>query len=177
MKTVLKIEGLRELDQALAELSRATARNVLRRVLLRAGEPIAEEARRLAPDDPATGAPDLRTSIAVSTKLRNPVGQAEFAAVMRSGGSTAEARTALRDAKREAGGGSFAEVYVGPGKGGGHGILQEFGTKHHAPQPFMRPAWDAKRDAALTVIKQELGDEINKAAARARRRAAKKAAG
>lgn len=175
MKVTVKVDGLRELDAALGELSKASARSVLHRVLRRAAEPIAEKARQLAPDDPATGAPDLRTSIAVSSKLRNPVGKAEFAAVMRAGGSKAEARAALREARR-AGSTSFAEMHVGPSQGGGHGVLQEFGTVHHAAQPFMRPAWEAHKEQALDIIKRDLGDEIDKAAKRAAKRAAAKAA-
>lgn len=176
MKNTVKIEGLRELDASLGQLSKAAARNTLRKVLMKAGEPMAETMRALAPDDPETGSPDLKTSIAVSPKLRNPAGKSEFAAVMRSGGTTAEAVAAMREARRE-GGGSFAEVHVGPGKGGSHGVLQEFGTAHHAPQPFARPAWDQHKGEALEIIKRELGGEIDKALQRAAKRAARKAAG
>lgn len=167
----VKVEGLREFDEALSELNKPTARNVLRRVLTKAGEPMAETMRRLAPDDPDTAAPDLRTSIAISPTLRNPVGKSEYAAVMAGGGSKGEAVQAMRDARRNAGGeGSFAEVFVGPGKGGAHGVLQEFGTVNHGPQPFVRPAWDQHKDEALTIIGRELGGEIEKAAARAARK-------
>jgi HK97 gp10 family phage protein len=34
--------------------------------------------------------------------------------------------------------------------------LQEFGTAHHAPQPFMRPAFDAKAPEAVAGFKDEL---------------------
>ena len=57
--------GFRELDKALAELPKATARNVLHRTLSKAGQPIADEASRLAPVD--TG--KLAGRIAVSTRL------------------------------------------------------------------------------------------------------------
>src|SRR5690606_8122518 len=78
-KSTLRIDGLKELDKALGDLPKATARNVLHRTLRKAGAPIAEEASRLAPDDPATQAPDLHTSIAVSTRLKNKAGDAEYA--------------------------------------------------------------------------------------------------
>jgi HK97 gp10 family phage protein len=169
----VRVEGLSELSANLGELSKATARNVLRRVLMKAGEPMAEAMRQKAPDDPSTEGRDLKSSIAVSPRLKNSVGQAEFASVMRMGGSVAQARTAMRDARRAANG-SFAEVYVGPGRGGAHGVLQEFGTVNHPPQPFMRPAWDQEKDGALEIIKRELGGEIDKAVKRARVRRAKK---
>lgn len=164
-RDVVRIDGLKDLDKALGELPKATARAALHRVLRKAGAPIAEEAARLAPDDPTTGAPDLHTSIAVSTKLKNPAGKKEYAAVMRAGGTKAEAGAAMRTARRE-GNKSFAEIYVGPGKGGAHGVLQEFGTVHHGPQPFMRPAWDSKKSTALNIIADELGNEIMKSAKR-----------
>lgn len=177
MRMKVSVSGLRELDTALGQLSKATARNTLRRVLMRAGEPIAEEARRLAPKD--TG--ELADSIAVSPKLINPAGAGAFAAVMRAGGSKGEAVQAMRDARREAGS-SFAEVYVGPGKAPTKAdsikrIVTEFGGKNHRPQPYMRPAFDARANEALEIIKRDLGSEIDKAARRAARRAAKKAAG
>lgn len=169
--TTRQIEGLRELDRALGDLPKATARSVLHRILRKAGAPVAAAAARLAPDDPATSAPDLHTSIAVSTKLKNPAGKSEYAAVMRSGGTRAEAGAAMRAART--GSKSFAEVYVGPGKGGAHGVLQEFGTAHHDAQPFMRPAWDGHKDEALDIIATDLGGEIMKAAQRLAKKAAR----
>jgi HK97 gp10 family phage protein len=166
MKTRVRVSGLRELDAALGELPKAAARRVVVRVLTKAAEPMAETARTLAPDDPETGAPDLHTSIAVSTKLRNPAGKQEFAAVMRAGGSREEAVAALRAARSAGGDESFAEVFVGPDKEGSHGVLQEFGTVHHGPQPFMRPAFDRHKGQALEIIKRDLGDEILKTAKR-----------
>jgi HK97 gp10 family phage protein len=178
MRATFKIEGLRELDAALGEMSKATARNVLRRVLIKAGQPIASAAAALAPVD--TG--ELAGSIEVSSKIKNTVGNKEFSAVLASGGSTADARSALRDARRAAGGqGSFAEVHVGPvqaksKKNAIKRIVQEFGSATQPPQPYMRPAWEAEKDHALEIIKRDLGAEIKRTAERAARRAAAKAA-
>jgi HK97 gp10 family phage protein len=84
----------------------------------------------------------------------------------------------MRDARRAAGGeGSFAEVYVGPDAEIFYAHLVEFGTAHSSPQPFMRPAFEQTKGKALDIIKSELGGEIDKAVARMKRRAAKKAAG
>ncbi len=46
-----------------------------------------------------------------------------------------------------------------------------------AAQPYMRTAWDSQKDAALGIIKNELGNEITKTAARLAKRKAKAAAG
>lgn len=173
MKVTVKVEGLRELDAALAAIGKAAARRTLVRVLTKAGEPIARRARELAPDDPRTGSPDLHTSIAVSAKLKNPVGNREFAAVMKAGGTKGEAVAALRGARRAAAGeGGFATMHVGPDYRQFHAQFQEFGTAHHGPQPFMRPAFDEKKGEALDIIKATLGEEIMKTA---KRQAARKA--
>jgi len=174
MKLKVEFSGGRELDKALAEIGKAAARRVLHRVLKRAGQPIADLAAQLAPDDPRTPSPDLKSSMLVTTKLKNPIGNAEFAAVMKAGGSKSAAAQALRDARRDATGGSFAVMHVGPAADRFYAHLQEFGTAHHGPQPFLRPAFDAKGPEALSIIERDLGDEIMKTAKRQEARRAKK---
>lgn len=162
---VVSVSGFRELDRALAELPKATGRNVLRRTLTKAAQPIAEKAREMVPVDQG----DLKQSISVSARIKNKVGNAEFSAAMRAGLGKAAAVSAMRDARRGAGG-SFAEVYVGPAVPQGfYGHLVEFGTRNTSAQPFMRPAWDAEQGPALDIIKAELGNEIILAARRVAR--------
>jgi len=164
MTMTVSTSGFRALEQALAELPKATARNVLHRTLRKAGQPIADEASRLAPVDKGK----LAQTIAVSTRLKNKVGSGEFAAAMRAGLGRQAAVSALRQARRDAKGqGSFAEMYVGPAKGVlRYAHLVEFGTVKMSPQPFMRPAWDSKQREALDIIRRELGNEIIMAARR-----------
>ena len=162
MTTVVSLSGFRDLDRALAELPKATARNVLRRTLVKAGEPIAEKARELVPVDRG----DLKASIAVSPRIKNKVGNAEFSAAMRQGLGKDAAVQAMRDARRAAKR-SFARMHVGPAVPGGfYGHLVEFGTSRTPAQAFMRPAWDAMQNEALDIIKAELGNEIIMAAKR-----------
>jgi len=54
--------------------------------------------------------------------------------------------------------------------------MQEFGTVHNGPHPFLRPAWDAEKDKVLAGLKDDLWAEIEKAAKRIARKAAKAAA-
>jgi len=171
-KNTVKVEGLKELDRALAELPKAVARNTLRRVLKKAGEPIADKARQLAP----VKSGKLRDSIIVSAKLGTKAGQAEYAAAMEAGLGQTAALGAMRDARRAAkGSGSFAEMHIGPGRQP-HAHLQEFGSVNNQPHPFMRPAWDAHKDEALGIVRRDLGEEIMKSAKRLAKRAAKLAA-
>src|SRR5690606_2344940 len=67
---------------------------------------------------------------------------------------------------------TLVEVFVGAGPVP-HAHLQEFGTAHHGPQPFARPAWDAAKGGAIDTVKSEMWSEIEKAAKRLARKAAK----
>lgn len=141
----VKIEGLAELQTALRELPDATAKNVVRRILRKRGEPIAERARQLAPLDQG----ELKESIAVGTRL-----------------SKRQRRLHRKIDPND------IEVFIGPGPLP-QAHLQEFGTQNHPAKPFMRPAWDANRDSLLNSLKVDLWNEIQKAAGRLARKAAK----
>ena len=152
MPVVMKVEGFKELEQALVELvntagvSTATGKNLARRVLTRAAEPVESAAAGAAPV--ASG--QLRTSITVGTQL-----------------SPRQRKSSPKA--------SAVEVYVGAGPLP-QAHMQEFGTAHNAPQPFMRPAWDSNKGQALETIKSGLWSEIKRVAARAARKAARLAA-
>lgn len=151
-RTVVRVEGLSELDRALGELPKATGKAVLRRVLRKAAEPIAAAMRARAPSDPTDDLPDIIPSIGVGTKL--------------SGRQAKMHRKMFRSDK------ASVEMFAGVGKIP-HSHLQEWGTSHHAAQPFARPAWDATKAGALDIIVSDLGDEIDKAAKRLAKKAAK----
>jgi HK97 gp10 family phage protein len=142
----VKIEGLRELEAALAELPKATGKNVLRRVLIKAAQPIEADAAAAAPE--LTGR--LRRDVSTGTRLNRR-----------------QAAMARRLGKSE------VEVHVGVNDPAG--VQNEFGNAHQRPQPFLRPAWDANRQGALETISSDLGAEIAKSAARLARRAARRA--
>lgn len=148
MARTVKFEGLRELEEALSELPKATARNTLRRVLKKRAEPVKQAMEARAPR--LTGY--TARSIEISQSL-NPAQR--------------------REAKRE--GKDFAEVYVGSRRGSA-AVLQEFGTVTQPAQPYMRPAWEATQDDVLGGIAEDLAAEIEKARARLARKAARLAA-
>lgn len=163
VQVTVKVEGLRELEKALRELPRATAKRVMVRALKEAAKPLIADASANAPV--LTGA--LKDSINVSSRkpkgAKGP-GSVAFAAAMAGGASRAQAGQAARAANAANRGGSV-EVYVGPGRNP-QAIFQEFGTSKHPPQPFMRPAWDSTKQQVVDSIKAALGDEIMKAARR-----------
>lgn len=146
--TTMKIEGFKELEKELEQLSKAMGRGVLRRALMKAAKPMAERMEQLAPRDEGT----LAESITASTKL-----------------TKRQQRKHRRMFKDER---ASVEVFVGAG-GLTQAITQEFGTPHHAPQPFVRPAWDAESKPTLERLKGEIRQELDKTIARTARRAAR----
>ncbi|PCJ75527.1 MAG: hypothetical protein COA53_06430 [Rhodobacteraceae bacterium] len=157
----VSVDGLKDLERALQDLSKAAGKGVLRRVGKKALKPVIEAAKENVPV--ASG--ELRDSLAVSTKLSK--------------------RQKALNRRRTADGKSTVEVYAGAGASP-QAHLIEFGTASRvvdstgknvgsiAPQPFMRPAWDAKGRGVLKYISNSLGDEIEKTAKRAAKRAAKR---
>lgn len=142
-KVSVRVEGLKELDEALREFSKATERNIIRRALFRAGQPIMDSA--------ASRAPRLRG------KLQASIGQGTKLTRRQKGSHRAE---------------SGIEVFVGAGALV-QAITQEFGTINHSPQPFMRPAWDENKNRSMNIFKEAMTEEIDKAAKRAARKALK----
>lgn len=155
MKFKTRIEGLRELQAALQQLPKATSRNVLKRTLTGMAELFVREAQPRAPED--TGV--LKESVDMSQKLTRRQRAPSTRIKMADGTYRSEAKTTV-------------EMFVGPSAKGGQrapppsGVLQEFGTANQAPQPFMRPAWDLKKNDALEMAKRELAEQIDKAAKR-----------
>ena len=145
----VKVEGLRELERALKELPKATGKAVLRRTGIKALKPFDEAWRRLAPR--LTGA--LEESGGIGTKLTT--------------------RQARLNRKREDK--ASVEVFAGPNDPAA--IQDEFGNVSQAPTPFVRPAWDATKDQVLENVKTELATEIDKAAKRLARKAARARSG
>jgi HK97 gp10 family phage protein len=177
-RKTIKVEGLKELEEALYELPRATGGNVLKRAILMPAQAFADAASEIAPED--TG--NLKKEIKPGKPRIITAGKAAFAAAMSSGASRAEAGQAARAANSAAGGaGRHAVVDVGPTQKAYYGQFQEFGTAHHAAQPFMRPTWDRMSNVLIDMVAATLAEEIEKArqriAKKAERLAAKIAAG
>ena len=138
MKTTIKLHGLKGVEQKLAQVKGATAKNKMRKVLREAGEPAARRMRSLAPEDEG----DLRESIDVSPLLN-------------------------RSQRRMHPKGYFAdlEMHIGP-SGVVQGVVQEFGTWFHGASPFARPAWDGMEMKTLDTIGALVWVEVEKKARR-----------
>ncbi|HAR50367.1 MAG TPA: hypothetical protein DCS45_00640, partial [Roseovarius nubinhibens] len=139
MSEIVKLTGFKELDKELERLSKAAGKGVLRRSMIKAAEPMAQIARALAPNDPATGGFDLEASIKVGTRLSRSQKKAH--------------RKMFRDDR------AAVEVFMGAGPLP-QAINQEFGNRRHGPQPFIRPSWDQDRGPLLDRLGQQLWSEI-----------------
>jgi HK97 gp10 family phage protein len=148
MTVTMKLDGFEGFEKNLEQLEKlATRRAVARRSLIKAAQPMADLAQGMAPvGDTNTLAP----SIMVGTKL--------------SKRQAALHRKMFRNDR------AAVEVFVGAGPlSSAH--TQEFGTAHHGPQPFMRPAWDSDHKALLQRLGEIMAKEIDKAIMRQARKA------
>lgn len=144
----VKLEGFAALDAALAELSKAAGKGVLRRSLKKAALPLADLARGMAPEGP-TG--NLKASVNYGTKLTKRQGAIH--------------KKMFRDDK------ASVEGFVGANDPAA--VQQEFGNENHGPQSFLRPAWDQDQGPLLDRLGKELATEVEKSVNRARAKAAR----
>lgn len=157
MSMSLKVEGLRELERALAELPRANSRSVSQRAMRAQLKPVAAMANAFWPGS----ADDV---FRVGTRLAR--GQ------QRGGGRA---------------GPSEIRMYVGaPGGrfGTPEAHLIEFGTGPRfqkngrytgqvAPTPMLQPAWDANKSGVLSGLAAELRTQLEQHMKRQARKAAR----
>lgn len=141
----VEVSGLSELQDALRQLPDTTAKNVLRRTMKDVLQPIADAAARMAPVDDGA----LRQGIHVGTKLSRKQ-------------KSRHRKFDSDDVEMFAGSAPLPQAH-----------LQEFGTSTNAAQPFMRPAWDSGKEQMMQQIKEKLWFEIQRAAERAARKAAR----
>ena len=156
----VKIDGLKEIEEALKNLSKSTARRVQQRVLMKRAEPIRDAAKAKVPV--WSGA--LKDGIIATTKRPRGHKTAAARAFAKAGGGAAGRAAA------KAAGGTPVEVFVvTPRLPQAH--MVEFGSVHNPkPVPYMRSAFDENKRAALDGLAKDLWDEIAKAAARSAKR-------
>lgn len=147
----VKFEGGPELEAAFKSLmddfdaSKATVKNVMRRGLKDAIQPMADLANELAPDDPATPG-GLNQSYHVGTQL------------------TARQRGLAKLEPKD-----FVTVYMGTTDPAG--VQTEFGNSHQSPQAHVRPAFAQEALNTINRVAGSLKDQLAKAVTRAQRKA------
>jgi HK97 gp10 family phage protein len=149
------VDGLDGILDALEEIPKiATEKNVVRRALVDAAEPIRAAWSELAPYDATDQGLHLRDSVVVSTKTASKQGDSSAP----PGGVT---------------------VFIGPRADPPrhHGIFMEFGTFKDIAQPSGRPAYDSKKYETINLIGFFMWVQIDATAQRLSRRAARLAQG
>lgn len=176
----VEMTGFAELEAKLAELPDRIAKGATVRAMKRAGDLMAQEMKRLAPRGP-TG--NLAESIRISAKSRNLTGLAEYSKALSSGGTHRDAQAALR-AARSGGDSAGTRVFMLIGSVAPHAHLVERGTAERfhksgksvgvmPAEPFVLPAFLAKKDAVLSAMKDEIVVEIGKAESRIAKKSAR----
>lgn len=136
MQMRITFKGMDDLHRKLKKVAGAvTAEKTITRALTRAAEPIRKAASAKAP---------VRTGHLSENIVIEPVKDRNLAF-------------------------QGVGVFAAPGEGLGsrrsfYAHMQEFGTRHHASQPFMLPAYDENKRRAIRIVRDELESEIRRAA-------------
>lgn len=151
-----KVEGFKELERALEELPKATARNAMTRAATESMEPMREAMARNAPYDPLDLDEDGQH---LNESMRTQTAKAKQARAIGIG--------------RQAG----VVVLTGPAPVGkrarANAGWQEFGTAKMPAHPYARPAADSENQTVFGNVKEALAKQVDKAADRIRRKAAR----
>lgn len=141
------VKGLREINDVLKSLPRATGKATLTRFGKKRLEPMRDTAKAKAPVDEA----ELRDSIIVSTRQ----------------GTHGQRKRRFADK-------ATVEVYMGPSHDQhGHAVAQEMGSINNAPAGYMRGAWDQHNGELLDNLADDLGTVVNATAQRRARKIAR----
>ena len=143
----IKVEGLAELDKAIAELKKATGKSAVRKALRESLEPLRAGIEATAPVD--TGL--LEDGIIISARKKSG-----------------------RSKKAKAEGRNNVTLYVGPSsKVTVRAQMAEFGNANQPATPFIRPEWDSKGPGIPALFAEKLRPILAKAVKSSRKRAAK----
>lgn len=142
------MKGLRELGQVLGELQKDIQTKVARAAVNAGAQVIKKRAQQKVPisdpmDTPEVPPGYLRDSIIVRRQRRTRK-TAEYAVTVRSRGKKVKLR---KD--------GLSPYQLG--------VLNEFGTVKQGPKPWMRPAFEESKSAALEAMRKRLLARIAKA--------------
>ena len=154
MAELENVKGLKELRAALLELPKGIARNVLRGAVSAGAAVVRVEAKANAPQFTGTVAaghppPGTLKKAIYQKQIREKSNdkQQTFFVGVRQGKHARQSKKGLLDAF--------------------YGRFIEFGTSKMSAKPFMRPAFESKKDAAVQAIKayleKRIPDEVAKA--------------
>lgn len=147
----MRIDGLKELQNALKELPKEIQKRPLRSAVSAGAKVIADEAINKAPQG-ETG--NLRKSIyRYRSRRQSPTGKETFLVGVRKG----KAKYANTSRNRRLG--RVGKTYQTQGEAY-YWRFVEFGTSSQPARPFLRPAFENSKERAVQVMKERLGKAI-----------------
>lgn len=152
-KSVVRVDGLRELGEAMRSLGREVATKVATSMTSAAAGVVRKDAIARAPEHDEPHTVD-GVEVQPGNLKRNIVRK-----------KVAKSKTPLTSVHIVTVRGKRKDGYAAR-----YGRLQEFGTVHHAPQPFLRPAFDNNRMRAVDEMKRVGQRRIEAAAKKAAKR-------
>lgn len=152
-RTVVRVEGLRELGEAMRSLGKEVATKVATSMTSAAAGVVRKDAIARAPEHDVPHTID-GVEVQPGNLKRNIVRK-----------KVAKSKTPLTSVHIVTVRGKRKDGYAAR-----YGRLQEFGTVHHAPQPFLRPAFDNNRMRAVDEMKRVGQRRIEVAAKKAAKR-------
>ena len=140
VEVTVKIEGLREVEEALAQAGPKLAKRAMRKALKAGGDVFLQRAKERAPilkkATPQRQPGELRDAITEVVTL-SPKEE------------SGRARVALKHDKSK-----------GIQSPGVYGLFVEFGSVHNTAQPYMRPGYDAGKQEAERVFTEEIKNGV-----------------
>lgn len=169
----MKLTGFAELEKELASLAnKAAMRRVAARALEKAAVPIRDEAKRLAPDDPATGEGKY---LVESIKIGRAASRAQQ--IGANSGSVVSTFVGIDGSVKPAQPSKRRFTKKGTGKPGGgvaaYSIMMEQGTSTHQGKHYMARGFEAMKDDAISTAADALREDIIATRERAARKAAR----
>jgi HK97 gp10 family phage protein len=154
--TLLYIKGLSEMEKVLFQLPQELSKKILINSLKKSAIPILEDARNRVPlGKESKGRIRLRRNKSGNVSIKN-YGKLKLELKIVNVKDTIHSATVA--------------VTIGRAF---WGMFLELGTKHISKKPFMRPAFESKKEKALSLLAGMIKLEIEKAAKRIVRKRAK----
>jgi len=151
MADTLKLTGLREMENVLRQIPAEMSVKIVTAALKKSAVPILDEARSLAP---------LGKESKGRTRVRN---NKKGNTVVSDYGKLKTSLKIINITKYRPGYSATVAVSVGKAF---WGMFLEFGTKYMGKKPFMRPAFESKKAAAVSLLAMNLRKELDKSVKR-----------
>ena len=157
MKMTVEVQGLRELNAALRQLPQKVEKRVLDAALKAGAAPIAADASRRAPvlqePDPRRKPGTVRDAVKATSRRET---EGHSALVVVKPRRLTRAQISLFKAKSGQSGANNPEDPW-------YWWFIEFGTRFQAARPFLRPAFEARKNEAVRLIHERLGRRLRTA--------------